>query len=332
MLKHNSPAARNRVRIFPKLVYTVQKAVLLLAALLVLIGSPLFQQSVLSDESATVTSQSSSWWYRASGGRLGFLSYVLRSGDVDVQYNGVLLSSTRHPWWEWTDCPGDEGKIKIRLDYPIKYRFVNTGYYVSRITVEFYDNSYYAAWWVKGPKLKVQETGQQFFLNKYRRKGYHKTTVRIASHPLSGHSTIEISACGFDEVKIKKVRLTFNRWSAIAGGADITITFGRRSSYRFRYGTTGPFSQDTANATLKIRSQGNRLMAYTPNPLVKSLTAEVFSLNGQKLLEACSNGNRLAITQDVQKTLANGVYLVVVTMKYIDGSIHREVRKIVVMR
>jgi len=326
MLKYNPLAVRSKVGSVSKVTSGVRKAALYLVALLVLVGSPLFQLNTLGNGSTI-----SGWWYRASGASqaIDWLNqgYIRRSGDTFVQQSGVLLSSGGY--WLWGDCPAYKGTIVIKLKYPSQtpYARVPEGYYVSRITVEFYDKSSYSLYWVKGPKLEVEETGQQFFLNRYRRNGYYKRTVWISSHPYALSTTIKITACGYDEVLIKRMTLKFKRWDAWAGMEDLTIAFGK--SYFFRHSRTEPLSQ---GSILDIRSQGSKLVAYSPDPLIKTLKAEVFSLDGLKVLEAQCSGNRLEVTRDAQRTLANGVYLVVVTVKHVDGSIHREVRRIVIMR
>ena len=64
------------------------------------------------------------------------------------------------------------------------------------------------------------------------------------------------------------------------------------------------------------------------------MAAEVFSLNGRKVFEAQSFGGRLVAlaVDDIGRRLANGIYLVAVTVQRADGTVSRELRKVVVVR
>ena len=83
-----------------------------------------------------------------------------------------------------------------------------------------------------------------------------------------------------------------------------------------------PLSVELRGGLLSVRAQG-----------AQSVKAEVFALNGQKLFEAKGFGGRLtAMALSNGRPLANGVYLVTVTVEKADGTITREVRKLVVVR
>jgi len=84
-----------------------------------------------------------------------------------------------------------------------------------------------------------------------------------------------------------------------------------------------PLSVELRGGLLSVQAQG-----------AKSVKAEVFSLNGQKLLEAEGFGGRLTTlaVDGTGRPLANGVYLVAVTVEKFDGTITREIRKVVVVR
>ena len=87
----------------------------------------------------------------------------------------------------------------------------------------------------------------------------------------------------------------------------------------------------TAVRPLSVALRGGLLAVQAQG--AERVKAEVFALNGKKLFEAEGVGGRLVALAAAQgRPLANGVYLVAVTVEKADGTVHREIRKVVVVR
>ena len=79
--------------------------------------------------------------------------------------------------------------------------------------------------------------------------------------------------------------------------------------------------------------QLQRGVAFLPERQVRRFEVRVWDLSGRRVFQAQSNGSPLLWSwKGIGAGPANGVYLVVLRVEKADGTIHREIRKIVVVR
>ena len=85
---------------------------------------------------------------------------------------------------------------------------------------------------------------------------------------------------------------------------------------------------------LQLRATPGALTIAARDGGVQRLTMRVYTAEGREVFSRGAMGRRLVWSyRDGQgRPLANGVYLVAVTVERADGTVHREIRKVVVMR
>lgn len=85
---------------------------------------------------------------------------------------------------------------------------------------------------------------------------------------------------------------------------------------------------------LKLSLEGGLLLVRTSESQVSKLTVQIFTLRGQEVFKAQALGHRLAVIvrDKAGRPLANGVYLVIISMERADGSVVRQIRKLAVLR
>ncbi len=85
---------------------------------------------------------------------------------------------------------------------------------------------------------------------------------------------------------------------------------------------------------LRIRAEQGLLWVTAGEPETRGLEVGVYDLVGRRVLKVQAQGSRLvAFLRDERgRPLANGVYLVEVKLRRADGTVVRELRKIVLMR
>jgi hypothetical protein len=93
-------------------------------------------------------------------------------------------------------------------------------------------------------------------------------------------------------------------------------------------------SSQSAVQPLEANLQGSFLTVRAQELDVQKISVQVVSLSGQKMLEAQAPGNRLTtLARDSSgRPLANGVYLVVVTVQRPDGMVYSQIKKVVLVR
>jgi subtilisin family serine protease len=88
--------------------------------------------------------------------------------------------------------------------------------------------------------------------------------------------------------------------------------------------------------TLEVNVLAGWLVVHTASGVddVQQLSAQIYNLSGQKLFEAQAQGSRLvALARDsLGHPLANGIYLVLITVERPDGTVDRQLKKVLMLR
>lgn len=155
--------------------------------------------------------------------------------------------------------------------------------------------------------------------------------ARIVCEAVLGDRSLSESERGLADVAPPEGEITLKDAQWIADAA-----VGRRSLSAPAESSNGSSIQSLKLLALNVLSQRNGGLAVRATGLgIDAVRLGVYNLNGQTAYQSGWNdGSRLSWSgmTDRGRQLANGVYLAAVSVRGEDGTLHREIRKVVILR
>lgn len=159
------------------------------------------------------------------------------------------------------------------------------------------------------------------------------STVNITNvAPAAGSDWVDFMLTrGLGSVIPGRFAVILARGTCVGEDLALDITFDNGAVATAGAITLSPAEERSGPATLALR--GGLLLVRAYGADVRRISTQIYRLDGRKVVEAQVHGSRLAmLAQDERgRPLANGVYLVVITVERRDGTLERGIRKVVIL-